>query len=85
MYNPGKPQVDSFTRHWPHNNEPMPEAPVFQGTGSVTHPVNKAHQPGNLAVQRSIMEIFDDFTNIISGELKSMNTAEFESARQSEK
>lgn len=28
---------------------------------------------GNLAVQASIMEIFDEFTEVISGELKLMN------------
>jgi hypothetical protein len=50
-------------------------------------PSNKAVFPGkphlqNVAVQRSIMEIFDEFTEIISGELKSLNTKEFEQERK---
>ena len=31
----------------------------------------------NLAIQRSIMEIFDEFTFIISGELKSLDLGSF--------
>jgi hypothetical protein len=37
----------------------------------------KPHMQQNLAVQRSIMDIFNEFTEIISGELKSMNRQEF--------
>ncbi|HEY9687827.1 MAG TPA: hypothetical protein V6C52_12705 [Coleofasciculaceae cyanobacterium] len=41
----------------------------------------KPYQQGgqNLAVQRSLMEIFDEFTEVISGELKSMSLSEAES------
>ena len=35
----------------------------------------------NLAMQRSIMEIFDEFTEIISGELRSSNLKDFEPQR----
>jgi hypothetical protein len=39
----------------------------------------------NLAVQRSLMEIFDEFTQVISGELKSMNMEQFETERKNQK
>jgi hypothetical protein len=55
------------------NRSPQNESPVFPGkSGDLP-----AYQPGNLAVQHSLMEIFDDFTQIISGELKSMNLEQF--------
>lgn len=41
-----------------------------------------AHPQSNLAVQRSLMEIFDEFTQVISGELKSMNMETFETERK---
>ncbi len=40
---------------------------------------------GNLAVQRSLMEIFDEFTDVISGELKSMRPEDFEEAYRLER
>lgn len=64
----------------PHLYKPLPaiyeppadKGPVFPG---------KPHLQSNVAMQRSIMEIFDEFTDIISGELKSLNATEFERER----
>jgi hypothetical protein len=42
----------------------------------------KPHLQQNLSMQRSIMEIFDEFTEIVSGELKSLNMKEFEQERK---
>jgi hypothetical protein len=47
---------------------------VFPGKPTTPNPYNQ----GNLAVQRSLMEIFDEFTRVISGELKSMNMESFD-------
>jgi len=63
------------TRPLSASNEPAPPSgTVFPG---------KPHmQPQqNLAVQRSLMEIFDEFTEVVSGELKSMNLDEAENER----
>jgi hypothetical protein len=43
----------------------------------------KPHLQQNLAVQRSIMGIFDEFTEIISGELKSLDLEAFKQERKS--
>lgn len=40
---------------------------------------------GNLAVKRSLIEIFDEFTQVISGELKSMNLEQFEAEQKKRK
>lgn len=53
--------------------EPPNQKTVFPG---------KPHMQQNVAMQRSIMEIFDEFTDIISGELKSLNMKEFERERK---
>lgn len=45
------------------------------GKSSLNNQVN----PTNLAVKRSLIEIFDEFTYVISGELKAMNLEQFES------
>lgn len=39
----------------------------------------------NLAVKRSLIEIFDEFTQVISGELKSMNLEQFEAEQNKRK
>ena len=44
--------------------------PLTGGGNSATQP--SAPVNGNLAVQASLLEIFDEFTEVISGELKSM-------------
>lgn len=46
--------------------------PLSGGGNSATRPGGPPVN-GNLAVQASIMEIFDEFTEVISGELKSMH------------
>jgi hypothetical protein len=40
---------------------------------------------GNLAVQASLMQIFDEFTEVISGELKSMNLDDLDAGRRKPK
>jgi hypothetical protein len=42
---------------------------VFPGKPYLNQPMPQS----NLAVKRSLIEIFDEFTQVISGELKSMN------------
>lgn len=48
--------------------------PVFPGKPHLNPP----QQHGNLAIKRSLIEIFDEFSQVISGELKSMNLERFE-------
>lgn len=76
---------------------PSEMGPVFPGkpltpnpfqSGGIRPTAKGIGQPNssNLAVQRSIMEIFDEFTEIVSGELKSMRMDEWkEERRQSPK
>jgi len=52
-------------------NPPMSQPGVTNSTEPLNAPVL-----GNLAVQASIMEIFDEFTEVISGELKTMKLTE---------
>jgi hypothetical protein len=59
----------------PFSNTQKRTGPVFPGKAYLPNPHAGG---GNLAVQRSLMQIFDEFTQIISGELKSMNMQEFE-------
>lgn len=53
----------------------QPKGPVFPGK-----PYRDG--PANMAVQKGMMELFDEFTQVISGELKSMNLEEFEAERR---
>jgi hypothetical protein len=64
----GKQEPGSSLQPFP----PNAQGAVFPG---------KPYQHGgqNLAVQQSLMEIFDEFTEVISGELKSMSLNEAES------
>jgi hypothetical protein len=55
--------------------------PVFPGKPHLNNQPN----PTNLAVKRSLIEIFDEFTHVISGELKSMNLEQFESDQKKRK
>jgi hypothetical protein len=48
--------------------------PLFPGKSSQNNPPIQS----NLALKRSLGEIFDEFTVVISGELKSMNLKQFE-------
>ena len=57
--------------HGPHRQA----GPLFSGKSYLPNPHPAAN---NLAVQHSLMEIFDEFTEFISGELKSMNLEEFD-------
>ena len=72
MYEPGKQepltQDDLSTLY----HEPAAKGPVFPGTPHTQTP----YQPGNLAVKKGLMDIFDEFTEIISGELKTMQQEE---------
>ena len=61
-------------KHFPkgtYQNTGQNSPAVFQGTGRVQNP--SPYPPSNLAVQLGLMEIFDEFTEVIAGELKSMN------------
>jgi hypothetical protein len=51
--------------------------PLFSGKPYLPNPY-PAVGSSNLAVKNSIGKIFDEFTEFISGELKSMNLEEFE-------
>lgn len=51
--------------------------PVFPGSPMINQ--------SNLAVKRSLIEIFDEFTQVISGELKSMNLEQFEADQKKRK
>lgn len=64
----GKPE--SFPSHSAAFNKPVAGsgAPVFPGKPTGV----------NLAVQRSLHEVFDEFSEIIAGELKSLSAEEFE-------
>lgn len=69
MYHRGNRESEGFS--------PLP--PLYEpskGQGSVFP--GKPHIQQNLAMQRSIMDIFEDFTEIISGELRTLNEQEFE-------
>lgn len=50
-------------------------ASVFPGKAHTGAPRYQTH---NLAVRQSLMEIFDEFTTVISGELKSMRLEDWE-------
>jgi hypothetical protein len=63
----GKQEPGSSLQHSPFNAQNA----VFPGK-----PYQQEGQ--NLAVQRSLMEIFDEFTEVISGELRSMSLSEVE-------
>ena len=54
------------------------KGPVFPGKPYLNSP----QVSNNLAVKRSLIEIFDEFTQVISGELKSMNLEQFEGERK---
>lgn len=55
-------------------NQKRDLGPVFPGKPHLNNQAN----PTNLAVKRSLVEIFDEFTDVISGELKSMNLEQVE-------
>ncbi|WP_373532823.1 hypothetical protein [Vampirovibrio sp.] len=53
---------------------PQQAGAVFPGKTHANHPAVQS----NLALKQSLGEIFDEFTVVISGELKSMNLEQFE-------
>jgi len=63
----------------PYPNQPS--ANEKTRSGSSVFP-GTPYSANNLAVQRSLIEIFDEFTQVISGELKSMNLETFEAERK---
>lgn len=73
MYDPGQQEPYSLEDLSTLYVEPAGKGPVFPGKPHMPNP----YRTGNLAVQRSLMEIFDEFTEVISGELKSMNMETF--------
>lgn len=71
----GKQDSTPYNTSYLTGNQPTTnQGPVFPGKPSTPNPYGNQ----NLAVQRGLMEIFDDFTQIISGELKSMNAEQFQ-------
>ena len=66
-------------RRYPENS-PMSQPGATSGMETLHVPV-----VGNLAVQASIMEIFDEFTEVISGELKTMKLTDSEANSPSSK
>jgi hypothetical protein len=79
MTQQGNQDANSFV-DLPFNSGPKRTPPVFPGKAYLPNPYPAG---GNLAVQHSLMQIFDEFTQIISGELKSMNLEEFENENRS--
>jgi hypothetical protein len=77
MKNQGNQDSNVFA-DFPGSNAQKHTSPIFPGKAYLPNPHASS---GNLAVQRSLMQIFDEFTQIISGELKSMNLEEFESKK----
>ncbi len=53
-----------------YQNRRQEHSAVFQGAGRVQNPA--PYQSSNLAVQQGLMEIFDEFTEVIAGELNAM-------------
>ena len=51
---------------------PQPKPPIA-GLAQAPAAASPKAVNGNLAVQTSLIQIFDEFTEVISGELKSMN------------
>jgi hypothetical protein len=62
-----------MTHHRYPDKTPLPLSGGGNGATQPSGPVI-----GSLAVQASIMEIFDEFTDVISGELKSMHLTDEE-------
>jgi hypothetical protein len=60
--------------------QPLPA--LYEPPSTKTVFPGKPHMQQNVVMQRSIMEIFDEFTEIISGELKSLSAKEFEQERK---
>ncbi len=52
---------------------PFQQKPVITGSTEAPDVALPVSVNGNLAVQASLIQIFDEFTEVISGELKSMN------------
>lgn len=77
MTQPGNQDPNAFA-DLPFNNSQKRNGPVFPGKAYLPNPHANG---GNLAVQRSLMQIFDEFTQVISGELKSMNMEDFENEK----
>lgn len=63
-----------YANHPPLYDGGKNQGPVFPGKPYL----NPLQPSNNLAVKRSLIEIFDEFTQVISGELKSMNLEQFE-------
>lgn len=76
MYDPGNQDTNPYEELSTLYAEPADKGPVFPGKPYTPNPYRR-NAGGNPAVQRSLMEIFDEFTEVISGELKSMNLEEF--------
>lgn len=68
----------------PYTNQPAnPQGSKTNSSVFAGKPFSQpVYSTNNLAVQRSLMEIFDEFTVVISGELKSMNMETFETERK---